>query len=127
MREDIPRCELDEPIGAVRERTEAAGWNVCVVVNQEGVVMGMLGEAELGEGAEETAEAVMRPGPTTFRPHVDIGTLAHHMAEHDLAVAPITTSDGRLVGVLRREEAMQAAHNDRDHPHAGEEGHDAVG
>ena len=127
VREDIPRCQLDETIGAVRERVEAAGWKSCVVVNQEGVVMGMLGQAELGEGAEELAEALMRPGPTTFRPHVDIGSLAHHMAEHELAVAPITTADGRLAGVLRREEAMRAAHDDQEHPHPEEEEHHAVG
>jgi predicted transcriptional regulator len=69
----------------------------------------------------------MRPGPTTFRPHVDISTLAHHMAEHEMDMAPITTSDGRLVGVLRREEAMRAAHDDQEHPHPEEEEHHAVG
>jgi len=34
------------------------------------------------------------------------------MVEHDLKSAPITTSDGRLVGLLLREDAVAAA------PHA---------
>jgi hypothetical protein len=32
------------------------------------------------------------------------------MTEHDLVNAPITTSDGRLVGLLLRDDAMAAAH-----------------
>ena len=46
-------------------------------------------------------------------------TLAHYMVDHDLTTSPITTSDGRLVGVLRREDALRAAHGDHDHS-AGE-------
>ena len=52
----------------------------------------------------------MRPGPSTFRPNVDIREMAHFMAEHDLASAPITTPDGGLVGMLMREDAEHATH-----------------
>jgi hypothetical protein len=31
------------------------------------------------------------------------------MTEHGLALSPITTSDGRLVGLLDRDEAVRAA------------------
>jgi hypothetical protein len=31
------------------------------------------------------------------------------MMEHDLESSPITTSDGRLVGLLRREDAAEAS------------------
>jgi hypothetical protein len=34
-RRDAPTCRLDESIGEVRERVRAAGWNACVVVNDE--------------------------------------------------------------------------------------------
>ena len=123
VRRDVPTCRLEEPIGAVRERVRAAGWDVCVVVNPEGVVMGLLREAELDKGDEEPVEVVMRPGPSTFRPHVSIGRMAHYMLDHDLPTSPITTSDGRLVGILRREDALGAAHG--DHDHAEPEGEDS--
>ena len=51
----------------------------------------------------------MRPGPSTFRPHVPIEELAHFMIHHDLPTSPVTTSDGRLVGLLRREDAARVA------------------
>jgi len=75
-----------------------------VVVNDERVVLGLLRAAELLKGDEERAEQVMRPGPSTFRPYVSIEDIAKFMATHDLPNCPITTSDGRLVGLLRRED-----------------------
>jgi Mg/Co/Ni transporter MgtE len=115
-RRDVPTCRLEEPIGQVRERVRAAGWDACVVVNHERVVLGLLRAEELRRGQDEPIEQVMRPGPSTFRPHVPIEELAHHMIHHDLPNSPITTSDGRLVGLLRREDAARVAlEQTRDH------------
>jgi Mg/Co/Ni transporter MgtE len=108
-RRDVPTCRLDESIGEVRVRVRAAGWDACVVVNDERVVLGLLRAEELRRGQDESIERVMRPGPSTFRPHVPIEELAHHMIHHDLPASPVTTSDGRLVGLLRREDAARVA------------------
>jgi Mg/Co/Ni transporter MgtE len=108
-RPDVPTCRLDEPIGQVRERVRAAGWDACVVVNEERVVLGLLRTGELELGRDEPVEQVMRPGPSTFRPHVPIEELAHHLIHHDVPSSPVTTSDGRLVGLLRREDAARVA------------------
>jgi CBS domain-containing protein len=51
----------------------------------------------------------MRPGPSTYRPNVPIEELATIMVDKDVASSPITTSDGRLVGLLLREDAVRAA------------------
>jgi CBS domain-containing protein len=108
-RPDVPTCRLDEPIGQVRKRVRAAGWDACVVVNDGRVVLGLLRAEELRRGQDEPIEQVMRPGPSTFRPHVPIEELAHLMIHHDLPSSPVTTSDGRLVGLLRREDAARVA------------------
>jgi Mg/Co/Ni transporter MgtE len=108
-RPDVPTCRLDEPIGQVRERVRAAGWDACVVVNDQRVVLGLLRTGELERGQNEPVEQVMRPGPSTFRPHVPIEELAHFMIHHDMPTSPVTTSDGRLVGLLRREDAARVA------------------
>ena len=108
-RRDVPTCRLEESIGQVRARVRAAGWDGCVVVNDERVVLGLLRAEELRRGRDEPVERVMRPGPTTFRPHVPVEELAHLMVHHDLPSSPVTTSDGRLVGLLRREDAARAA------------------
>jgi hypothetical protein len=77
-----------------------------VVVNKERVVLGLLREeVSLGSGA--TVERVMRSGPTTFRPDVPVGKLAKRMrGAHTVLV---TTSDGRLVGLLYRDDAERLA------------------
>lgn len=118
---DVPTCGLTERLADVRQRVSAAGWDACVVVNDERVVFGLLRAEELAKGDDEPVEAVMRPGPSTFRPHVPIGEMAHYMIDHDLPSSPITTSDGRLVGLLRVDEAAHAAH----HQHAGHGAEDA--
>jgi CBS domain-containing protein len=107
-RRDVPTCGLDEPMRAVRERVTAAGWDACVVVNNERVVLGLLRADELRKGHEERVEQAMRPGPSTFRPHVSIDDITRFMVTHDLPNVPITTSDGRLVGLLRREDVASA-------------------
>jgi len=108
-RGDVPTCRLDEPVGEVGERVRAARWDACVVVNDERVVLGLLREAQLDRDGGEPIERVMRPGPSTFRPHVPIVEMARFMVAHDLPTSPITSSDGRLIGVLRREDAVRAA------------------
>jgi Mg/Co/Ni transporter MgtE len=102
----------------VQQRVSAAGWDACVVVNEERVVLGLLRAEELARGSDERVEKAMRPGPSTFRPHVPIDEMAHYMIHHDLAASPVTTSDGRLVGLLRVEDAARVAHQQ----HADEEG-----
>jgi hypothetical protein len=56
----------------VRERAAAAGWDECVVVNDERVVLGLLRAEELGKGPEEPVERVMRPGPLIVSPRKDL-------------------------------------------------------
>jgi predicted transcriptional regulator len=109
-RDDVPTCGLDERLGEVQGRVRAAGWDACVVVNQERVVLGLLRAKELEGDPASRIEAAMRPGPSTFRPHVPIAEMAHHMVDHDVENAPITTSDGRLVGLLLRSDALHTAH-----------------
>jgi CBS domain-containing protein len=109
-RRDVPTCGLNERVGEVRERTHAVALNVCVVVNDARVVLGLLREGQLGASDGEPVERAMSPGPSTFRPNVDVREMAHFMADHDLASAPITTPEGRLIGMLMREDAEHAAH-----------------
>ena len=116
---DVPTAALDEALEDVRERVRAAGWDACVVVNSERVVFGLLRAEQLAAEGSGPMERFMRPGPSTFRPNVPIEEMAEYMIEHDLASCPITTNDGRLVGLLRREDAAKAALalHEREHHH----------
>jgi predicted transcriptional regulator len=108
-RADVPTCRLDEDLGSVSQRVRQAGWTACVVVNAERVVMGLLRARELGGDPTRSIEQSMRPGPSTFRPHVAITEMAEYMVAHNLDSSPVTTSDGRLVGLLARADAERAA------------------
>src|SRR5438270_473833 len=78
-RRDIPRCGLQVRIGEIRRRVEAAGWDVCVVVNDRDVVLGLLRQRELGADAEMTAEQVMRSGPATYRPDAKVADVREYL------------------------------------------------
>jgi Mg/Co/Ni transporter MgtE len=108
-RTDVPTCGLDERLGEVAQRVRAAGWDACVVVNPERVVLGLLRASELAADPGLRIEQAMRPGPSTFRPYVSVVEMARFMSDHDLESSPITTSDGRLVGLLRRRDATRVA------------------
>ncbi len=105
----MPTCAPAEKIGVVRERVRKAGWNRCVVVNNERVVLGLLREKELASDAKATAEEVMRNGPATFRPDEPVGKMAKRMQDRGARTALVTTSDGRLVGLLYREDTEHLA------------------
>jgi CBS domain-containing protein len=109
-RTDVPTCRLDERLADVRDRVRAAGWEACAVVNNDRVVFGLLRSEELDQEGSLSIEQAMRPGPSTFRPHVPIEEMAEHMIRHGQESSPVTTSDGRLVGLLLREDAVLAAH-----------------
>lgn len=108
-RKDVPTARLDERLGDVRERAVKSGLNAVVVVNEERVVLGMLRSKELEKDPDLRVEQAMRPGPSTFRPYVAIKEMADHMREHKLESSPITTSDGRLVGLLLASDAARVA------------------
>jgi CBS domain-containing protein len=108
-RKDVPTASVAERLGEVRERVRAEGWDAVVVINNERVVFELLRAKELDKDPDMTIEQAMRPGPSTFRPHVAITEMAEYMTEHKLESSPITTSDGRLVGLLLQKDAVRIA------------------
>jgi CBS domain-containing protein len=104
VRRDAPTCSLRERIGDVRSRAAAARWEACVVISEERVVLGLLRAAELQADPGLLVEQVMRPGPSTFRPFVSVAEMRRTMTERDLESSPVTTSDGKLVGLVTKKE-----------------------
>src|SRR5437899_217736 len=68
LRRDVPTCRLDEPLGAVRARVSAAGWDTCFVVNDKQIVLGRLGRRALAREDDVSVEETMSAGPSTVRP-----------------------------------------------------------
>ena len=104
VRRDVPTCSLGERLGDVRSRVVAAGWDACVVISPQRVVLGLLRAKELQADPDLPAERAMRPGPSTYRPFVSVAEMRRIMADRNMESSPVTTSDGKLVGLVRRQD-----------------------
>ncbi|MDQ4058545.1 MAG: hypothetical protein M3124_05425 [Actinomycetota bacterium] len=106
-RKDVVRARLSDPVGEIAEHARADGWDTAMVVNDKGIVLGRLFKEQLEEDPAASAGEVMQPGPSTFRPDVDVVYMTKFMAENELETAPVTTSDGVLIGVALKEDLDQ--------------------
>jgi CBS domain-containing protein len=79
-------------------------WLICVVVNGEGIVQGLLGRQALRAGEPIPAAEAMSLGLSTIRPSARREAVAERMRDQQLIRIVVTHSDGVLVGVLRRED-----------------------
>jgi Mg/Co/Ni transporter MgtE len=85
-----------------------SGWDTCFVVDERRVVLGRLGRRAIRGREDVTAEQAMTLGPSTIRPSARLRDVVERMQRQKLTNLPVTTSDGRLVGLLLREEAERA-------------------
>lgn len=107
-RADVPTCRPGERLPAVRRLLGDSGWDTCFVTDDTGIVLGRLGRRALANDGDVPVETAMTEGPSTIRPSARLADIVERMGRQDLSSLPVTTSDGRLVGLLLREDAEQA-------------------
>jgi CBS domain-containing protein len=103
-RRDVPTCRLGDRLGEVRTRVRASGWDVCIVVNEAGVVLGRLGPAAWAAAGRTSVERGMET-PTTYRPDNLLESLVEMMRKKRATSLLITDSDGVLMGLVLRQDA----------------------
>jgi rhodanese-related sulfurtransferase len=103
----VPVCRLNDTVGAARAKAGAA--QICVVTNEDDIVLGMLRAHELAHASDAVVADVMRSGPSTYRPDVPASEMADAFDRSDLTEAPITAADGRLLGLLRAADVARPA------------------
>ena len=109
-RSDAPTCSVSDRIGDVRKRARTKGWDDCGVVNAERVLLGRLGRKALEESPPDAlVEDVMALGPVTTRPNATLDSMRKFFERKNVATIWVTTSDGVLVGLLRREDVERKA------------------
>jgi CBS domain-containing protein len=104
-RSSVPTCTPDSTISTARERAQASREDSCVVVCEAGVVLGVLDPSALAGEQQALAADVMRAGPTTVRAHEDLGDLLTRMHARGVTSILVTDPDGRLLGLLHRDDA----------------------
>jgi Mg/Co/Ni transporter MgtE len=101
---EVPTCSMGEKIGDVHARIRTSGWEECVVVNDDRIVLGLVAGEMWQHDAALPVEQVMDLAPLTFRPYYTKKLIVERMQKQSANVALVTTAEGRLVGLLRKNE-----------------------
>jgi len=103
-RQDVPTCRLSDAIAQIRQRLQQTGADVCVVVNEERVVLGLLTADLLDGHPQRPAAEVMASAPRTYRLSASPEKALDYMRRNQVDNVLVTTTDGQLFGVLKRED-----------------------
>lgn len=102
MVRDVPRCHPENPVGAARDAAYEMGIDVCPVVNEEDVLLGLCTRNSLHAHPSIAVELVMEPGPVTVRPGMPIEEALRILERKKSRPLLVTTPDGKLIGCLPR-------------------------
>jgi rhodanese-related sulfurtransferase/CBS domain-containing protein len=105
-RTDVPRCALDTPVGDLAELM--GDHPRAVVVDTDGIVLGLIRHEVLALPNDTRVEAVMQPAPPTVRPPITVDELAESMDKDGRTYVLVTHFDGVLVGLIEREDLYGA-------------------
>lgn len=110
LAETVPTCAIDDTSAEVRGRIGDAA--VCIVVDDQRVVLGLVRAEALAIGDARIAD-LMQEAPKTFRPHVSATEMAKELDESPQAWLLVTNLDGTLVGLAEPDRVRHAAHASR--------------
>ena len=102
-------CRIGDKLQDVQRRLETDNHDFSVVVDDSEVVLGLLRKDDRENGVA-TVESLVQSGPSTYRPHVTVEELAGALSEKTLDPILVTTSDGRLIGAVRRKDLGRTKH-----------------
>ena len=104
VRGDDIACHLGDRLGDVTKRVRAAGKDVCIVVNDRHIVLGRIRGRAFDGDPNALVEDVMRPGPSTIRPDIDLETVAMTLRDGNVKSTLVTNQEGRLIGTVYLED-----------------------
>ena len=104
---DVPTVPGD---ATVADAASAFGQDddVAVVLDRHDVVLGILRRETLGLPPDTPVADGLQPGPSTFRPSLTIAELVDYLRKSDERRAIVSTPSGRFLGLIRREDVLDA-------------------
>jgi hypothetical protein len=114
-RSDVPTCQPSDTIGGIRSTTVDADWEVCVVTDCDGMAIGRIRGDEFDADPDLLVIDVMESGPSTVRPDQPLQSLVERMQQRDAPNVIVTTPQGKLLGILLRDEAERLLAGDPPH------------
>jgi rhodanese-related sulfurtransferase len=103
LKRNVLTCAPRDRLGVIKNRRPNP-TDVCAVLNDRGIVLGLIEGEAWEQDPLKTAAEVMNPAPRTFRPNSDPVEVMKDMRKDDLDNALVTTSDGELLGFIQRRE-----------------------
>jgi rhodanese-related sulfurtransferase len=99
IHKDVPTCGLRERLEDVKSRRRP-NQDLCVVLNDRGIVLGLIQGETWDANPLARIVDVMQPGPRTFRPDMDPKDAQKILHNRNATSALVTTSDGELLGII---------------------------
>lgn len=104
MRSDVPTCGPSDLIGHVQLAAQAVGWDICVVLNAERAVLGLLHDHCWNAPHALPVEDAMSNGPPTTRPSTLLAAMVDRLRRRNASGILVTSANGMLMGYLWRSE-----------------------
>jgi CBS domain-containing protein len=99
VRKDVPTCRPTDSVEKGKRRV-GPGWHECVVLDDAGIVLGLLDEAALNADPLMPAGEALSPGPKTVRPSIRASEIPNRFRDHKTDRILVTTPEGRLLGMI---------------------------
>ncbi len=103
-RADVVRAALTDPVEEVAEHLADSAYPFALVVSEQGTLLGRLPRSIIERSAGKEAGEVMEVGPSTIRADTDAAKLLERLRAQNLRFALVTTPEGKLTGVVRRDD-----------------------
>ncbi|HSS11061.1 MAG TPA: CBS domain-containing protein [Acidimicrobiales bacterium] len=100
MNRAVATCTPDTPVDQIGARLDRDGGDVCVVVNEHGVVQGRLRRDRIDLADRRHADEVMEPGPTTVRADAPLAETLQRMKNRNVDSLIVSAPDGVLLGMV---------------------------
>jgi Mg/Co/Ni transporter MgtE len=112
-RHDVVTCGPADRVGEVARQIADSPYGFALVLGSTRVLLGRLRSSALDVPPDTPVEQRMESGPSTVRPDTPADQLAQRLREKDLSAAIVTTPEGQLIGVTRREDLEQTSPGSR--------------
>jgi len=107
---DVSTCTPEQTAGALARLLQERGEDICVVVNQNNVVLGRVRRRDLEGDPSGRVDDVMDADIATIRPDAKLQATVEAFQKRKGRSFLVTTPEGVLQGILHREDAEQRLH-----------------
>lgn len=107
---DVPTFAPSDSVETVKERLAGTGWQVAVILNDQGTVLGTV-EASAGiDPVDPTVklEDVMQLGPITFRFDAPLEQVSKYLDRNQIDEVLVTSPQGTLLGISQKSAVDEA-------------------